>query len=293
MDLGRVITAMVTPMNDDFSVNYDKAQELAAWLLDNGSDGLVVTGTTGESPTLDQNEKLKLYAAVGEVCRGAGKPMLAGTGSYDTANTVALSQKAEALGADAILAVTPQYNKPPQEGLYRHFRTLAAAVHIPVIPYNVPSRTSVNLEPETVARIAALDNVIGLKEASGDLDQMTRILRLTPPGFCIYCGDDYLTLPALTIGASGVVSVASHIIGREMQELVTAFERGDIAAAAELHRSNYPAYKTLFIRTSPIPVKYALNRMGLQVGPCRAPLVEPDEEARAQIDRLLRDLGRI
>ena len=293
MDLGRLITAMVTPMNEDYSVNYDKAQELAAWLLDNGSDSLVVTGTTGESPTLRQKEKLKLYAAVGEVCRGAGKPMLAGTGSYDTVSTVELSKKAEALGADAILAVTPQYNKPPQDGLFRHFKILSEAVNIPVIPYNVPSRTSVNLEPETVARIAALENVIGLKEASGDLDQMSRILQQTPADFQIYCGDDYLALPALAIGACGVVSVASHIIGREMQEMAAAFEIGDQAAATELHHRNYPAYKTLFIRTNPIPVKYALNRMGLNVGPCRPPLVELDEEAKGKVDRLLRDLGRI
>ena len=293
MDLGRVITAMVTPMNSDFSVNYDKAQELAGWLLENGSDALVVTGTTGESPTLQQQEKLKLYAAVGEVCHGAGKPLVAGTGSYDTAKTVELSKMAEAMGADAILAVTPQYNKPPQEGLYRHFKKVASAVSIPVIAYNVPARTSVNLEPDTVKRIASLDNVIGIKEASGNLDQMSQMLRLTPPDFYVYCGDDYLALPALALGASGVISVASHIIGREMQEMVSAFERGDNAAAAELHLRNYPAYKTLFIRTSPIPVKYALNRMGVDVGPCRMPLVELDGEARARVDQLLRDLGRI
>ena len=293
MDLGRVITAMVTPMNSDFSVNYDKAQELAGWLLENGSDALVVTGTTGESPTLHQEEKLKLYAAVGEVCHGARRPMIAGTGSYDTAKTVELSQKAEAMGADAILAVTPQYNKPPQEGLYRHFKKVASAIDIPVIAYNVPARTSVNLEPETVKRIASLDKVIGIKEASGNLDQMSQMIRLAPPDFYVYCGDDYLALPALALGASGVISVASHIIGREMQEMVAAFEKGDNAAAAELHLRNYPAYKTLFIRTSPIPVKYALNRMGMDVGPCRMPLVELDEEARGRVDQLLRDLGRI
>ena len=293
MDLGRVITAMVTPMNSDFSVNYDKAQELAGWLLENGSDALVVTGTTGESPTLHQQEKLNLYAAVGEVCHGANKPMIAGTGSYDTAKTVDLSRKAEAMGADAILAVTPQYNKPPQEGLYRHFKKVASAINVPVIAYNVPARTSVNLEPDTVKRIASLDKVIGIKEASGNLDQMSQMLRLTPPDFYVYCGDDYLALPALALGASGVISVASHIIGREMQEMVSAFERGDNAAASELHLRNYPAYKTLFIRTSPIPVKYALNRMGVDVGPCRMPLVELDGEARARVDQLLRDLGRI
>lgn len=293
MDLGRVITAMITPMNEDFSVNYEKAQALAAYLLDNGSDALVVTGTTGESPTLRQEEKLKMYAAVGEVCHGAGRLMVAGTGSYDTGNTVELSKKAEAMGADAILAVTPQYNKPPQEGLFRHFQVLAEAVDIPVIPYNVPSRTSVNLEPCTVQRIAALDNVLGVKEASGNLDQMTQMLRLTPPDFYVYCGDDHLALPALSLGASGVISVVSHVIGREMQEMVAAFEKGDVATAAELHLNNYPVYKTLFVRTSPMPVKYALNRMGFNVGPCRMPLVELDEAARAQVDQLLRDLGRI
>ncbi|MBR2784283.1 MAG: 4-hydroxy-tetrahydrodipicolinate synthase [Firmicutes bacterium] len=293
MDLGRVITAMVTPMNEDFSVNYDRAQELASCLLENGSDALVVTGTTGESPTLHQPEKLKLYAAVGEVCRGAGRPMLAGTGSYDTVSTVELSRKAQALGADAILAVTPQYNKPPQEGLFRHFQTLAAAVDIPVIPYNVPSRTSVNLEPETVSRLAALDNIAGLKEASGDLDQLTRLLRLVPADFRIYSGDDYLALPALMLGAAGVISVASHIAGREMQQMAAAFDRGDHAAAAQLHRSLYPLFKVLFIRTSPMPVKYALNRLGLAAGPCRMPLVELDPAAKARIDQVLRELGRI
>ena len=221
------------------------------------------------------------------------KPLVAGTGSYDTAKTVELSKMAEAMGADAILAVTPQYNKPPQEGLYRHFKKVASAINVPVIAYNVPARTSVNLEPDTVKRIASLDKVIGIKEASGNLDQMSQMLRLTPPDFYVYCGDDYLALPALALGASGVISVASHIIGREMQEMVSAFERGDNAAAAELHLRNYPAYKTLFIRTSPIPVKYALNRMGVDVGPCRMPLVELDGEARARVDQLLRDLGRI
>ena len=293
MDLGLVITAMVTPMHQDRSVNYEQAQRLAAWLLEHGSDALVAAGTTGESPTLTREEKLRLFAAVGEVCRDAGRPLIAGTGSYDTQATVELSRQAQEAGADALLVVTPQYNKPPQEGLFRHFRAVAQAVDIPVIAYNVPSRTSVNLEPATVARLAELGQLQGLKEAGGSLDQLTALLGQTGPDFCIYCGDDLLTLPALALGCRGVISVAAHLIGEEMQQMAAAFRRGDHAAAAALHLSNYPVYKTLFLRTSPIPVKYALDRLGLAAGPCRLPLPELDGEGRAQVDRLLRQRGLI
>ncbi|MBR5428942.1 MAG: 4-hydroxy-tetrahydrodipicolinate synthase [Firmicutes bacterium] len=293
MDLGLVITAMVTPMHQDRSVNYEQARRLAAWLLEHGSDALVAAGTTGESPTLTREEKLRLFAAVGEVCRDAGRPLIAGTGSYDTQATVELSRQAQEAGADALLVVTPQYNKPPQEGLFRHFRAVAQAVDIPVIAYNVPSRTSVNLEPATVARLAELGQLQGLKEAGGSLDQLTALLGQTGPDFCIYCGDDLLTLPALALGCRGVISVAAHLIGEEMQQMAAAFRRGDHAAAAALHLSNYPVYKTLFLRTSPIPVKYALDRLGLAAGPCRLPLPELDGEGRAQVDRLLRQRGLI
>lgn len=291
MDFGRVITAMITPMHEDFSVDYDGAQKLAAHLLENGSDGLVVSGTTGESPTVSKEEKLKLYAAVHEVTKAAKKPLIAGTSSYDTAAAVELSKKAESMGVDAILAVTPPYNKPPQEGLYRHFCAIAKAVNLPVILYNVPSRTVTNLEPKTVARLAEVENIVALKEATGNMEQMTELRRLTPPDFLIYCGEDSVTLPMLALGASGVISVASHLIAPLIQEMVIAFEQGDTSRAAELHIRCFDAFKKMFIRANPIPLKYALNRLGLPAGPCRLPLIELDEAGGTEIDALLQDLG--
>lgn len=293
MDFGRVITAMVTPMTADLAVDYAGAQTLAAHLLDNGSDSLLVTGTTGESPTLRQDEKLKLFADIREVCQQKKKLLIAGTSGSDTAASVELSKKAESVGADAILAVVPPYNKPPQEGLYQHFKAIAEAVSLPVILYNVPGRTVANLQPETVARLAEIENVVAVKEASGNIEQAVRIRQLTSPDFAIYSGEDALTLPLLTVGSMGVISVASHIIGKEMQEMISAFEKGDNALATELHFRYYEVFRRLFLCANPIPVKYCLNRMGLPSGPCRLPLCEADAAICRQLDEMLQDIGRI
>jgi len=292
MNFGRVITAMVTPMNKDLSVNYEGAQELATYLLDHGSEALVVSGTTGESPTLSKEEKLKLFAAVHEVTKNRA-PMITGTSSYDTQASVELTKKAEAMGADAILAVTPYYNKPPQEGLIAHFTAIAAAVSLPVILYNVPGRTSVNLEAETVGKLSQVSNIVAVKEASGSMDQVSQIGTLVGPDFMIYCGDDSLTLPMLALGACGVISVASHLVGTEIAEMVMAFEQGNNAKALELHQQYFQLFRKLFICSNPIPLKYCLNRIGLNVGPCRLPLCEASDAHKAVLDKMLQEIGLI
>ena len=292
MDFGTVLTAMITPMHADGSIDYSGAQQLAAYLLEHGSDGLVVCGTTGESATVHKEEKLKLFTAVREVTKEKKKMLIAGTGSNDTADSVELSKKAEAMGADAVLAVTPPYNKPPQEGLYRHFRAIAEAISLPVTLYNVPGRTALNLEPATVGRLAAdVENIVALKEATGDMEQMTRLRAVTPPDFLIYCGEDSVFLPMLSLGACGVISVASHLIGPQLQEMAAAYQKGDTTRALELHDRYFHVFKKLFLCANPVPLKYALNRIGLPAGGYRLPLCEMDDTGKAQIDSMLREIG--
>ena len=292
MDFGTVLTAMITPMHADGSIDYSGAQQLAAYLLEHGSDGLVVCGTTGESATVHKEEKLKLFSAVREVTKEKKKMLIAGTGSNDTADSVELSKKAEAMGADAVLAVTPPYNKPPQEGLYRHFRAIAEAISLPVTLYNVPGRTALNLEPATVGRLAAdVENIVALKEATGDMEQMTRLRAVTPPDFLIYCGEDSVFLPMLSLGACGVISVASHLIGPQLQEMAAAYQKGDTTRALELHDRYFHVFKKLFLCANPVPLKYALNRIGLPSGGYRLPLCEMDDTGKAQIDSMLREIG--
>ncbi len=292
MDFGTVLTAMITPMHADGSIDYSGAQQLAAYLLEHGSDGLVVCGTTGESATVHKEEKLKLFSAVREVTKEKKKMLIAGTGSNDTADSVELSKKAEAMGADAVLAVTPPYNKPPQEGLYRHFRAIAEAISLPVTLYNVPGRTALNLEPATVGRLAAdVENIVALKEATGDMEQMTRLRAVTPPDFLIYCGEDSVFLPMLSLGACGVISVASHLIGPQLQEMAAAYQKGDTTRALELHDRYFHVFKKLFLCANPVPLKYALNRIGLPAGGYRLPLCEMDDTGKAQIDSMLREIG--
>ena len=286
MEFGRVFTAMATPFDTEGRVDYRQAQYLAEYLLNHGSDGLVISGTTGESPTLSTEEKYWLFAAVREAASGKGL-VVAGTSNYDTASSVELSKKAAAQGVDAILAVTPYYNKPPQEGLYRHFAAIAQAVELPVILYNVPSRTNVNLLPETVARLAEINNIVGLKESSGNMDQMSEIARRLPDDFLIYSGDDSLTLPMLALGAYGVISVAAHLIGPQIRRMVQAFVAGDIKEATELHLRYFPIFRKLFLTTSPVPLKYCLKSIGLDAGDCRLPLCAPEDAIRAELDAMI------
>jgi 4-hydroxy-tetrahydrodipicolinate synthase len=288
-DFGRVITAMVTPMGRSLVVDYGRAAALARHLAGTGSDALVVCGTTGESPTLSDEEKVRLFRTVREAV-GSRVKVIAGTGTNDTAHSIHLTHEAERAGCDGILLVNPYYNKPSQEGLYQHFKTIAESTRLPVMLYNIQGRTSVNCEPATVARLAAIPNIIAIKEASGSLDQMSQIRKLTPPEFVLYSGDDSLTLPLLAVGGTGVVSVASHLAGREIREMIDAFSAGDVGRATAIHLRLWPLFKVLFITTNPVPVKAALAAAGFDVGGVRLPLVEATLKEREQI-AVLRELA--
>ena len=269
---GKVMAAMVTPFADDGSVNYGVAEKLAVHLIENGNDGLVICGTTGESPSLTWEEEYELFQVVKQAIGNQGK-IIAGTGSNSTQEAIAATQKAAKLGLDGSLQVVPYYNKPPQEGLYQHFKAIAKACpDLPIMLYNVPSRTSCNLEATTVAKLSEINNIIAIKEASGDLEQVCQIRRLTPSSFAIYSGEDSLTLPMLTVGAVGVVSVASHLVGNQMQQMIQAFNAGNNELATEIQLKLFSLFKILFATTNPIPVKAALNLQGWQVGSLRSPL---------------------
>lgn len=292
MDFGRVITAMITPFTKDNQVDFKKAQELVDYLLANGSDSVVVAGTTGESPTLSKEEKLKLISAVKEVAKGRGG-VIAGTSSYDTAASVEMTKKAESAGADGILAVSPYYNKPPQEGLYQHFTAIAGATSLPVIIYNIPGRCGVNILPKTMYRLSKVDNIVADKEAAGSVDQLGEIRALCDDDFLLYSGDDSMTLPFMSLGAVGVISVASHLVGKEIKEMVEAFANGNPALAAEWHYKLLPMFKKLFVVTNPIPVKYCVDRAVMPVGPTRLPMNAPSAEEKAIFDSLLQEYGLI
>lgn len=288
---GAVITAMVTPFTNAHGVDYDKAAKLAARLLDSGSDGLVVAGTTGESPTLTEREKLELFRVVKDALAGRGK-VIAGTTNYCTEESIALTREAENVGVDAILAVSPYYNRPSQEGLFQHYKAVAAATSLPVILYNVPSRTGRNIEAKTTIRLAnEVSNIVGIKEASGDFVQAARIRAGAPEDFMIYSGDDSATIHILAVGGCGIVSVASHVAGKQIGEMISAFLQGDVKGATRWHLRLLPLFDILFIPTSvnPVPVKAALRLCGFDPGPVRLPLVElteaETESIRAELSR--------
>jgi 4-hydroxy-tetrahydrodipicolinate synthase len=288
MNWGPVITAMATPFREDGAVDYDRAAELARRLVDSGSTGIVVAGTTGESPTLSDEEKLQLLRVVKEAVGGRAA-VLAGTGTYDTAHSVHLSREAQRLGADGLLVVVPYYNRPTQEGLYRHFKTVAESTDLPVLMYNIPTRTGTNMLPETVARLSEVRNVAGIKEASGSLDQVSEIRRRTPEHFLIYSGDDSLTLPYLSVGAFGIVSVASHLVGREIAGMIAHFQAGRVEEARRIHLRLFPLFRALFVAPNPVPLKAALEMAGFPVGKPRLPLVEATPKEREQIAAAMRE----
>ncbi|MFZ5777898.1 MAG: 4-hydroxy-tetrahydrodipicolinate synthase [Bacillota bacterium] len=291
-NLGRLITAMVTPFDRKLGVDYQRAAELAKYLAGNGSDGILVSGTTGESPTLSVQEKTRLLEKVLEAV-GDQTLVLAGTGSNSTSDSIHLTKRAEAIGAHAVMLVAPYYNKPPQNGLYQHFREIAEATRLPVMLYNVPGRTASNILPATVARLARIANIVAIKEASGNLDQITEIRRLCPDSFQIYSGDDSATLPILAIGGVGVVSVVSHIAGKDIRRMVEAFEEGNHQEAASWHARLFPLFKALFVTTNPIPVKAALELAGFPVGGVRLPLVGPEERDVEVIRQAMAEYGLI
>lgn len=279
IDLGEVITAMVTPFNNDYDIDWQSTDKLMDYLAENGSDSLLLAGTTGESPTLTDDEKIELFKFGRKKFQGKIK-IIAGTGTNNTYHTVELSKKAQAAGADALLLVTPYYNKPTQSGLVKHFETVSNSVDIPIIVYNVPSRTCCNINSKTCVTISGLKNIIGIKEASADLRQIAEIIRDTDKDFKIYSGNDGDTFAIVALGGAGVISVASHIIGREIKEMIGFIKKGSIAAAADMHKKYLDIFYGIFMTTSPIPIKKALNLKGINVGPLRPPLynMEPAEE---------------
>lgn len=288
---GRVVTAMVTPFKrGGDEIDYAVAEQLAAHLVANGSDALVIAGTTGESPTLTWSEQYELFNVVRNAV-GSRAKVIAGAGSNSTLEAVEATQRASKLGLDGTLQVVPYYNKPPQEGIYAHFKEIAnAEPDLPVMLYNVPSRTGVNMAPHIIARLAELDNVVAVKQAMGDLDQFVDIRKNTPDSFHIYAGDDALTLPFLSLGGTGVVSVASHFVGNQLQEMVSKFVAGDVAEATNIHLRYSRLFNDLFCMTNPIPTKTALRLQGWSVGGPRLPLVDATPEVEAKLANLLKEL---
>ncbi|UUZ95677.1 4-hydroxy-tetrahydrodipicolinate synthase [Paenibacillus sp. P25] len=289
MDFGRLITAMVTPFDDNLQVDWKRFTELLDYLIEEQqSDSVVVAGTTGESPTVTEEEKLKLFEAAVKHAAGRYK-IIAGTGSNDTAHSIHLSQAAEKLGVDALLLVAPYYNRPSQEGLYQHFKAIAESVKIPVILYNVPGRTGVNIDASTTIRLSQIPNIVATKDCAGT-DQLTQIVSGAAEGFKVYSGDDSAALPAMSVGAHGIVSVASHVIGKEMQSMINYYLQGNVQEAARLHGKSLPVFRGLFNCPHPVPnpapVKYALKRRGFQVGGVRLPLLNVTEEEGRFIDSL-------
>ncbi len=286
--LGRLLTAMVTPFNATGEVDYEQAKKLALALLDSGSDGLVVSGTTGESPTLRREEKLRLFAEIKSAVADRGA-VVAGTGSYDTRESREITKEAEKIGVDACMLVVPYYNRPTQQGLFEHFKAIAGSTTLPCLIYNVPSRTATNIAADTVIRLSQIDNIVGIKEASGNLVQIAKIIEGTRDNFLVYSGNDGDTFPILALGGYGVVGVASHLVGIQMKKMMEKFLGGEVREAASIHRRLLPLIDALFVVPNPMPIKYALNYVGFPVGEPRLPLIEPDEKSAELIRATLKN----
>jgi 4-hydroxy-tetrahydrodipicolinate synthase len=287
-EIGRLLTAMLTPFKADGSVNYEAAEKLAALLVADGSDGVVVSGTTGESPALSDDEKIELVKAIKKAI--PGKSVVAGTGSNDTHHSVKLSERAMKAGADALLAVVPYYNKPPQEGMFQHFKAISEVG--PTIMYNIQGRTAINMTAATTLRCAELPGIIGVKEASGDLDQIGLVCAGKPADFKVWSGDDSWTLPLLAVGGYGVICVVSHIAGRSMRKLIAAYEENDNDEARRIHLGLLPVIKTLMTTAAnPVPIKSAVNAMGFPAGPFRLPLVPLSDDQLKSVMQTIKEAG--
>jgi 4-hydroxy-tetrahydrodipicolinate synthase len=286
-------TALVTPFRPDQSLDEDTLRRLVRRQIEAGIDFLVPCGTTGESPTLTHDEHLRVVAITVEEAKPKKVPVLAGAGGYNTAKVIALAKELEPLGVDGILSVTPYYNKPTQEGLYQHYKAIASAVPLPIVVYSVQGRTGVNVEPATLRRLAAIDNIVGVKEASGNIAQMANIAATVPEDFTILSGDDAVTLPLAALGGKGIISVVSNQIPAEMTRLANLCLKGDFAAARAIQNKYLALMEVNFIESNPIPVKAAMAMMGLLEPVWRLPLVPPSEASRAKIEKVLRDLGLI
>jgi len=285
---GAVVTAMVTPFTEDGSLDLDRARDLAGWLLEHGSDALVVAGSTGESATLSDDEKAALLRAVIEGAAGRGH-VIAGTGTYDTAHSIHLTHQAEAAGADAVLVVTPYYNKPPQRGLVQHFTAVANATRLPVIVYNIPGRTGTRIEHDTLLRLAEVDNIVAVKDSTGDLDGVATLIAEAPPDFEVYCGDDWAAFLSQCLGGAGLVSVAAHVAGEPIGEMLRLVDKGDLEAARAINQRLLPLFHGLFLTSNPIPLKAAMELIGQPVGSPRLPLVPATSE---EVDRVRAALVR-
>lgn len=288
MNFGKVLTAMVTPFDKHEEIDFQALDYLIDHLINNGSDGLVVAGTTGESPTLTHGERMKLFEYVVKKVNGA-VPVIAGTGSNYTKASIELTKEVAKTGVDGVMLVAPYYNKPSQDSMYEHFKVIAKSTELPVMLYNVPGRTGVDMEVSTVVRLSQIDNIVSIKDASGNLEKMTNIIRLTDDNFSVYSGEDSLTLPALAIGAAGIVSVSSHIVGNDMQEMIRRFEQGQVAEAANIHQRVLPVMQEMFANPSPVPVKTALNIQSVPVGKVRLPLIELNDEQLQNLQSVLSD----
>lgn len=282
MNFGKIVTAMVTPFDSEGEIDFAATENLIEHLIDNGTDAIVVAGTTGESPTISYDEKVALFKfVVNRVDKRI--PIIAGTGSNDTRKSVNLTIDAEASDVDAIMLVAPYYNRPSQEGLFQHFKTIAESTTLPIMLYNIPGRTSVNINVDTIIRLSEIENIVAIKEASGDLDALAEIIEQTKDDFCLYSGDDSMALPVLAIGGVGIVSVSSHILGNEMAEMIDLFKAGRNLEAAAIHRKLMPKFNAIFSAPNPISLKSALNFSGVPVGGVRLPLMPLNEEETAAL----------
>ncbi len=292
LDMGEVITAMVTPFDEEYNLDFESCNRLIEYLIKEGNDGILLSGSTGECSVLDDEEKIALFKFAKDHF-GDRIKIIAGTGSNDTKHSVELSKEAEKIGVDCLLLVAPYYNKPSQMGIFKHFEKIASEVKAPIILYNVPSRTSSNISSETCVELSKIDNIIGIKEASGDLRQISEIIRDTGKDFLVYSGNDGDTLPILSVGGYGVISVASHLVCKEIKDMISSFKRGDLNKASEMHRNLLDIFYGIFIATNPVPVKEALNLKGINVGPCRLPLCSMGERELKIFKNILRSYGII
>ncbi|PAE07660.1 4-hydroxy-tetrahydrodipicolinate synthase [Terribacillus saccharophilus] len=287
MKFGKVITAMVTPFDNQGQIDFDATTRLLDYLIENGTNAVVVAGTTGESPTLSHEEKLSLFRHVVKTIDGR-IPIIAGTGSNNTQASIELTKEAEEIGVDAALIVAPYYNKPNQRGLYAHFEAVANSTKLPIMLYNIPGRSVVKIEPETVMELSKISNIVSVKDSTGDLSSMTKVIAGTPDDFSLYSGDDDLTLPVAAIGGNGIVSVSSHVVGNEIQAMLQAYDAGNIGEASRIHQQILPVMQGLFQAPNPTPVKEALNQKGIAVGGVRLPLVELTDEEKENVSKLLK-----
>lgn len=285
-EFGRLLTAMITPFDERGDIDYAQARKLAKGLTESGTDGLVIGGTTGESPSMSDQEKIRLFAEIKEEV-GNSAAVIAGTTDNNHAKSIELSIEAEKVGVDGLLLTVPAYNKPPQEGLYQNFKSIAGATNLPGLLYNVPSRTSLNMDAETTLRLAEIDNIVGVKEASSDYSQITDIIDKAPDGFEVWSGNDDETFPIMCVGGYGVVSVASNLYGSQIKSMMGLILEGNIESAASAHKQLLPIFKALFWVTNPIPVKYAVNRAGFNAGKNRLPLCDPDQDFITKFDEIM------